>query len=68
MPNDDSQGRGRGNSNIKQIMELEEPNSMGERKGNVAGGPGGLLRGGRSRASKDLRMRGGRACFLHFVD
>lgn len=40
MPNVDSQGKGRGNSNTKQIMELEEPNSMGERKGNVAGGSG----------------------------
>lgn len=27
-----------GNSNTKQITEIEEPNMMGERKGNVAGG------------------------------
>ena len=77
MPNVDSQGKGRGNSNIKQITELEEPNSMGERKGNVAGGPGGLLRRGRSSVSQDLRMRGGRVClkigkcphqFLHHLE
>lgn len=58
-----------GNSNTKQITELKGTKYDGREKEKRGWGQQErLLRGGRISVSKDLRIRGGRTCFCHFVD